>query len=130
MKKIKIYIVTIIILLIVFLLFLFVNSPKSSEGIGSAGISLEEFNQIEIGMTQHEVDSIIDADKLWNDDEIYDKACIKLNEENNNSIYTYKYKYLGHKSGYAIIVFSVDYTSGMYGLEYPKVISKEDFNLK
>lgn len=130
MKKVKIYIIPIIILLIVLIFFLFINSPKSSNGIGSAGISLEEFNQIKIGMSQHEVDSIIDTDKLWNDDEIYDKACIKLNEENNNSIYTYKYKYLGHKSGYAIIVFSVDYSNGMYGLEYPKVISKENFNLK
>lgn len=129
LKKKNIFgiIVVVSLLLIVAIICIFNNS---SEGIGSAGISLEEFQQLQLGMTQFEVNNIIDTDDLWNDDEIYNKACVELSKESNNSVYTYKYKYVGDKSGYAIIVFSVDYSDGVYGLKYPEVISKENFNLK
>lgn len=118
----------IIVLLFIFLIFKFNN--KDSDGIGEAGISLYEFQKINLGMTQSEVENIIDSNDLWNDDAIYLKACIKLEENKNNSIYKYKYRYVGDKSGYAIVTYEVDYSDGFYGLKYPKVVEFQNFNLK
>ena len=128
-RKILLFIIILIFVsIIILLLFLFKNNSK--DGIGEAGISLEEFNKISSGMTQSEVEKIIDSNNLWNDDDIYSTACIKLEENKNNSIYIYKYKYIGDKSGYAIVTYKVDYSNGYYGLEYPKVTDFQNFNLK
>lgn len=128
-RKFLLFIVILMIVsMITVLLFLLKNNSK--DGIGEAGISLEEFNKISSGMTQSEVEKIIDSNNLWNDDDIYSNACIKLEENKSDSIYTYKYKYIGDKSGYAIVTYKVDYSNGFYGLEYPKVADFQNFNLK
>lgn len=99
-------------------------------GIGSAGISKEEFEEIEIGMDNFEVNAIIDKLGEWNDDEIYEKACEEVEKTKNESVYKYTYKYNGENSGYALITFEVDYSDGVYGLQYPEVVKKEQVNLK
>lgn len=131
MKNYKIFLfIAIIIIISIIAILLFLPKNNSNDGIGDAGISLEEFKKISSGMTQSEVEKIIDSNNLWNDDDVYSKACIKLEENKNNSIYTYKYKYIGDKSGYAIVTYKVDYSNGFYGLEYPVVTDIQNFNLK
>lgn len=103
---------------------------RTSNGIGSAGISKEEFEEIEIGMDNFEVNAIIDKLGEWNDDEIYEKACEEVEKTKNESVYKYTYKYNGENSGYALITFEVDYSDGVYGLQYPEVVKKEQVNLK
>ena len=93
-KSIIIFLILLSILVVFCIIFLVLFNNKS-DGIGSAGISLEEFKKINNGMTQSEVEKIIDSDDLWNDDNVYAQACIKLEENKNNSIYKYTYKYLG-----------------------------------
>lgn len=128
-KSIIIFLILLSILVVFCIIFLVLFNNKSY-GIGSAGISLEEFKKISNGMTQSEVENIIDSDDLWNDDNVYAQACIKLEENKNNSIYKYKYKYLGDKSGYAIITYEVDYSDGFYGLKYPEVVELQNHDLK
>jgi Sec-independent protein translocase protein TatA len=128
-KNIIIFLILLIILVIFCIIFLVLFNNKS-EGIGRAGISLEEFKRISNGMTQSEVENIIDSDDLWDDDNVYAKACIKLKESKNNSIYKYEYKYLGDKSGYAIVTYEVDYSNGFNGLKYPIVVELQNYDLK
>ena len=115
------------LLILILVLFLIKNNSK---GIGTAGISIDEFEKIENGMDQFEVNAIIDELDEWNDDEIYDKACQEISNEKKDSVYTYVYKYVGEKSGYALITYESDYSEGVYGLKYPEVVKKEQFNLK
>lgn len=114
-------------ILIIGVIVLTVNANK---GVGTAGISLEEYEQIQLGMTQFEVNSIIDAKDEWEDDNIYDKCSKKISENKKNGVYTYVYKYFGENEGYAIITYEVDYSEGFYGMKYPEVIKKEEYNLK
>ena len=91
----------IIIAILSFYIFRISTSNKSNTekntGVGAAGISLEEFNKIDFGMSNFEVSDIIDSNDLWVDDEIYNKVCIEISKEYKNSIYTYTYKYIGDK---------------------------------
>lgn len=105
-------------------------TTRTPNGIGSAGISKEEFEEIEIGMDNFEVNAIIDKLDEWNDDEVYEKACEEVEKTKNESVYKYIYKYNGENSGYALITFEVDYSDGVYGLDYPEVVKKEQVNLK
>ena len=70
----------IIILLIIIIVVItsIILVYKKLEGIGSAGISKAEFEKIEMGMDNFEVNSIIDELDEWNDDEIYEKACKEM----------------------------------------------------
>lgn len=129
-NKIFIFIAILLIIITIIIVMFFLFKNNSNDGIGEAGISLEEFKKISSGMTQTEVEKIIDENNLWNNDDVYSNACIKLDENKNNSIYTYKYKYIGDKSGYAIVTYEVDYSNGFYGLEYPVVTDFQSFNLK
>lgn len=112
-------------LFIVVAIILFTN-----KGVGSAGISIEEFEDISIGMTQFKVNSIIDKLDEWNDDKIYNKCCEEISNSSEDGVYTYVYKYHGEQKGYAIITYEVDYSEGYLGLKYPEVVKKENYNLK
>ena len=135
MKKRKIIISIqslIIISLLILVLILIINNKEKDENetkIGSPGISIEEFEKIELGMTQFDVNSIIDENDEWNDDDIYNKCCQEINESNEDHIYNFTYKYLGENDGYAIITYTCDYSNGSF-FEYPTVSKKENHNLK
>lgn len=119
-----------ILLTIIIIVIILIIIKNNLQGIGTAGISKEEFDKIEIGMDQFEVNSIIDEYDEWNDDKIYEKACQEISSEEKDSVYTYVYKYNGDINGYALITFEVNYSDGAYVLKYPEVVKKEQFNLK
>lgn len=119
----------IIVLVIIAIIVSIVSIKKENHGVGSAGISLEEFEEIELGMSQSKVQSIIDSEDKWDDDDIYDKCCQEINKSKKDSIYQYTYKYIGEKNGYAEITYEADYSNGdLFVL--PVVSNKEQFNLK
>lgn len=118
----------IIILVIIIILLAFLLLKKDNKGVGTAGISKKEFEEIRTGMSQFEVNSIIDKLDEWDDDEIYDKCCEEMSKEYKDSKYTYQYKYYGEKSGYAVITYQADYNKSLF--EIPEVIKKESFDLK
>lgn len=121
-----------IILLIVTLIYItiFVFSKDTNKGVGTAGISKEEFEQIEIGKTTNfGVNKIIDKNGEWSDNEIYKKCVEQIEESKEDSKYTYIYKYYGEKGGYAIITMQADYSNG-YFYNDVLVTKKEQFNLK
>ena len=123
LKKWWFWLIIIVILLIIIAILFF--SLYKNDGVGTAGISKEEFDEISLGMTQLEVNSIIDKLDEWDNDEIYDKCCQEISNTKKDGIYTYVYKYQGENSGYAIITYEIDYSNGYYGLEYPKVVKKK-----
>lgn len=114
---------TIITTIIIFLV-------NKNDGVGSAGISIDEFEEINLGMTQFKVNSIIDKLDEWDNDNTYYKCCEEISESSKDSIYTYVYKYYGEQNGYAIITYEVDYSEENYRLKYPEVVKKEKYNLK
>lgn len=119
----------IVVLVISMIVIAMLLIKKESNGVGSAGISLEEFNQIELGMGQSKVQSIIDSEDEWDDDNVYDRCCEETNKSEEGSVYRYTYKYIGENEGYAEITYEADYSNGdLFVL--PTVVSKENFNLK
>ncbi len=125
-KKWWFWIITILVIIIATLITLTINK---NQGVGTAGISLQEFEEIDLGMSNLTVNKIIDKLDEWNDNNIYQKCCKEVSKSSQNSIYTYSYKYYGEKSGYAIITFEADYSKGdLFVL--PSVVKKENFNLK
>lgn len=126
MKKLskKIFMIIIILVLFVIIIVMLVNK----NGIGSAGINMEEYDKIDIGMSNFEVNSIIDEKEEWDNDEVYNKCVEEISKEYNDGKYTYSYKYYGEKAGYAIITYGSDYGKNLFNT--PKVIKKEQFNLK
>lgn len=125
----KIIITSIIGILIIGIIIGIVLLNKFNDGIGSAGISLQEFNKIELGMSNSKVNSIIDEKDEWDDDIIYNKACKEVGKEKNNHIYSYTYKYIGENGGYALITYTANYSGGDVFV-MPTVSQKEQFNLK
>lgn len=119
----------IICLMVIIIILIAFSLKKDSEGLGTPGISKKEYEKINIGMSQYEVDSIIDELDEWDDDAVYEKCCEEVSKESNDHKYTYQYKYYGEKSGYAIITYQADYSNGSY-FETPEVIKKENYNLK
>ena len=125
-KKWWFWVVIVLVIIIVILITLVINK---SGGVGTAGISLEEFEEINLGMSNSTVNKIIDKLDEWDDDNIYNKCCKEISKSSQNSVYTYSYKYYGEKRGYAIITFEADYSKGdLFVL--PSVVKKENFNLK
>lgn len=122
MKKRVIIGILLIVFAIIFLLLRII--PK---GIGTGGISKEEFEKISIGIDNYKVNSIIDPDKTWLNEEIYKKCVEKINETTKDGKHSYTYKYLGEQSGYAIIKFEMSLDNYM---ELPKVVEKTQYNLK
>ena len=109
-KKWWFWLIILAIILAIILIIIFTNN--NVDGVGTAGISKEEFDKIEVGKTTNfELNSIIDKKDEWNDDEIYDKCVEQIGEEKDNSKYTYIYKYYGENSGYAIITLQADYSN-------------------
>lgn len=103
---------------------------SNSNGVGTAGISKKEFDEIRIGKTTNfGLNDIIDKNDEWNNNEIYEKCVEQIGESKEDSKYTYVYKYYGEKSGYAIITLQADYSNGYYYNDVI-VIKKEKFNLK
>lgn len=120
----------IILAVIVIIIIGIIITNNQAKGVGSAGISREEYNEIEIGKTTNfELNEIIDKDDEWSNDAIYDKCVQQISEEKEDSKYTYVYKYYGERSGYAIITLQADYSNG-YFYNDVIVIKKEKFNLK
>lgn len=119
-----------IILLSISIIAMKIIINNYSQGVGSAGISREEYEEIEIGKTTNfELNKIIDKDNEWDNDSVYDKCVQQIDEKKENSKYTYIYKYYGEKSGYAIITLQADYLNG-YFYNDVVVIEKEKYNLK
>ena len=112
-----------LVILVIFISSIALILFTTKDGIGSSGISKEEFEEIKLGMSQFEVNGIIDKLDEWDEDEIYEKACEEITKTYKNSIYTYEYKYYGEKGGYAIITFEADYNKGSF--ETPEVVKKE-----
>lgn len=120
----------IIVLIIVILVLIYFLLSKNNSGVGTAGISKEEFDEIKIGETTNfGLSGIIDKNHEWNDDEVYDKCVEKIGESKEDKKHTYTYKYYGEKSGYAIITLQSDYSNG-YFYNDVLVIKKENYGLK
>lgn len=121
--------------LVIVLMFILITSTvillnSKDNGVGSAGISKEEFDEIIVGETTNfELNSIIDKNDEWNEDEVYNKCVEEIENSKENHKYTYVYKYYGEKGGYAIITLQADYSNGYYYNDVI-VIKKEKFNLK
>ena len=114
------YLVVFIILCIIFVgIFVY---KKQNSGVAENGISREEFEKIELGMSQNSVTKIISPDD-------FETIKEEVEKKEENHIYRYVYKYYGEKGGYAIITYEADYSNGdMFVL--PEVTKKEQFNLK
>lgn len=124
----KRYFILIIVILLIIASILFIKN--NDKGVGTAGISKEEFEKIKIGeTTNYELNDIIDKNNEWNDDEVYNKCVEQIEESKVDKKYTYIYKYLGENGGYAIITLQADY-SNEYFYNDVIVIKKEKFNLK
>lgn len=128
-KKWWFWLITLLVAtLICITIFVFLNS--TNESVGTAGISKEEFEQIEIGKTTNfGINKIIDKNGEWDNNEVYNKCVEKIGESKEDKKYTYIYKYYGEKGGYAIITMQADYSNG-YFYNDVLVIKKEQFNLK
>lgn len=118
-----------IIVVAIILLFVILFVLKVG-GVGSAGISKAEFDEIIIGETTNfELNSIIDKENQWDNDFIYHRCVEQISEEEEYLKYTYTYKYYGEKGGYAIITLQSDYTNGNFYNDVI-VIEKENYGLK
>lgn len=116
-----------LIAIVISLLFIY---NTDNNGVGTAGISKDEFEKIQIGnTTNYELNSIIDENNEWDNDEIYNKCVEEISEKKEDSKYTYTYKYYGEKGGYAIITLQADYSNG-YFYNDVIVIEKQNFGLK
>ena len=118
------------VIILLSIIVLLLSACSSNEGVGTAGISKEEFEKINVGSTtNYQLNSIIDEKNEWHDNKIYEKCVEEISYSKENSIYTYVYKYYGEKGGYAIITLQADYSNGYF---YNDVIvtKKENFNLK
>ena len=129
MKKWLLWLIILLLIIGITLISISVSKNKN-QGVGTAGISKEEFDEIIIGKTTNfELDSIIDKNNEWFDDEIYEKCVEQIEESKENRKYTYVYKYYGEKGGYAIITLQADYSNGHFYNDVI-VIKKEKFGLK
>ena len=118
----------VILIIIIFCIIMYLFRIKSV-GVGSAGISLKEFEEIELGMSQSKVQSIIDLEDEWDDDEVYEECCQEIGKSEKDSVYRYTYRYIGEKNGYAEITYEADYSKGD-SFVLPVVSDKKQFNLK
>lgn len=126
-KKWWFWVIVVLVIIFLVLITILLNKDK---GVGTAGISKEEFDEIKIGETTNfGLSGIIDKNDEWNDDEVYDKCVEKIEESKEDKKHTYVYKYYGEKSGYAIITLQSDYSNG-YFYNDVLVIKKENHGLK
>ena len=93
-----------------------ITGCSENQGAGPEGISLDEYNQIDIGMSQFEVNEIVGG------------SGEKIGEQKEEHIYSYTYEFPGEKSGSATITFTADYSNGDFFV-MPSVSAKEQHNL-
>lgn len=123
------WLIIVLTIISVVLIIIFKNSNKN-ESVGTAGISKEEFEEIQVGKTTNfELNRIIDKNDEWNNDDVYDKCVEEVSKSKDNKKYTYVYKYYGEKGGYAIITLQTDYSNGQI-YNSVVVINKENHGLK
>ena len=116
-RKQKIVILIIFILVVVGMVFFNISKSK---GVGEDGISKEEYQKIQLGMSQTSVDKIVSSDSVKKEE---------IEKNSSNHIYKYTYKYYGEKGGYATITYEADYRNGdLFVL--PEVTEKKEYNLK
>lgn len=113
----------IIICIFIVLIISLVLFSKGKQGVGTAGISIEEFDEIQIGMTMTEVCKIINNENMNN---VKSQQLEKIEDITGT---LYKYRYEGEKKGYAIITYELS-TTDLWSGNGIKVITKEKFNLK
>ena len=119
-----------IIIAVAIILLFVISFMLKVGGVGSAGISKAEFDEIIVGETTNfELNSIIDKEDEWHNDFIYKRCVEQISEEKENSKYTYIYKYYGERGGYAIITLQSDYANGNFYNDVI-VIEKENHGLK
>ena len=117
-------------ILIIGIIIAIFATAKTEGGVGQAGISNEEFRQIEIGKTtSYELGKIIDDKNEWENEETYNKCVEKISESIDGNKYTYVYKYYGERSGYAIITLQANSLNTEMNNNII-VIKKEKFDLK
>ena len=120
-KKIIIALIIIAISVIIIIIAI----PK---GIGSGGISKEEFDKINIGLSRWSISGIIDPENTWHDEATYNKCVEQIGETYKDKKHTITYKYIGEHGGYAIIKFESDY--GYSLIPDYKVSEKTQYDLK
>ncbi len=104
-----------IVIILVTSIFVVIYINNKPIGVGTAGISKKEFDEIKIGKTTNfELNGIIDQNDEWDNEEIYERCVEQLGEEKEEHKYTYIYKYYGEEKGYAIITLQADYSNGYY----------------
>lgn len=112
--------ILVIICIVLAVFFIYIKNTNSK--VGKNGISKEEFEKIELGMSQNSVAKIVSPDD-------FEPVKEELEKSKENHIYRYTYKYYGENNGYAIITYEADYSKGdMFVL--PEVSKKEQFDLK
>lgn len=115
------------------LLFLFLitltGCNNQETGCNEAGISMNEFNTINLGDSEFKVNDIVDAYGYLNDDKTYAKCVQEVSRTSKNNVHEYTYKYLGENTGYALITFTADYSEDNL-FQLPTVSKKEQFNLQ
>lgn len=95
-------------------------------GVGSGGISLEEYNKITIGTTDEDLEKIVAPNREWLLKDL-DKYIEIISTSKDGLIYTEVRKIKGENGGYAIITLQRDFK---ISLSSYKVVKKEQFDLK
>ena len=113
----------IIALIIIGIITIIILIPKL--GVGSGGISLTEYNKIEMGESNFGLEEIIAPNHEW--DHNYSKYVEEISKTTENHKYIVVNKYYGENGGYAIITLEKDLSTSFSRLVVTK---KENFNLK
>lgn len=113
----------IIALIIIGIITIIILIPKL--GVGSGGISLKEYNKIQLGETNFGVEEIVAPNHEW--DFEYSKYVEQISTSTENHKYIVINKILGENGGYAIITYEKDFKVPFSSLV---VIKKEQFDLK
>ncbi len=119
--------IIVIIIIVTVLIIVLTNkkeNTRKSKGIGSSGISKEEFDKIEVGMKHIEVDGIIYELSEVDDKEYTESYKLTVIANEDDGI-IYEEKHYGENGGYAIITYK-EY----YDTYTSKVIKKESFDLE
>ena len=116
---------SIVIVIIIVLISLFLCScSEKPQGIGEAGISNEEFEQLSLGMTHDTVDEIIGGSgELISETE---------NDDDNYYVTVFLYRYEGEQSGYAELEFTLKTHKGytLHDFQTFSLTSKKKYDLQ
>lgn len=116
----------ILLLAAVVVLSIAICGCSGNSGVGATGISLSEYNTIELGMSFFEVKEIYGG--KGNSD-----ALIRISEKDNSTDDKYErvvvYKVLGEKSGYAEFEFTYSQKTKEFDYSTDKLTAKTQYNL-